>query len=481
MMLAKRIALKKDIFYVYKTGLPFFDSARLIGVAHLFFGTASAEIEDKGVYWEVRGVKVARDLRQVNWILEEGKAKSYDLKQKWRQLRKALEEMNKNITFKFCVQSPDIKLPKKYPALKEFDASLQYGPRGIDPMKDPVVISSQGTKPKRPGKQYLLPANELIVSSIGFSFSAYVRSGDQRTYILPIFDKHIVLSGFLTYQRNFRHSASGFVGEILACLSILLDLTIQKIPVLDFAYTRIFGRNIFSSSGYLGLEKLCSYWWQKAVQENNQDSINFLENIRQFLQNTSGININEQVQALARWVADFVANPNVDTLAKIEHLKARILSASQTQNIQGSYAVRRLLNKYKLIKEAKNMISENLPDVPFEVTQALAYALNFDEKGWMNQFTRLENAPNFSQFIREVERIISRGYYRAQQEKGKQTQEVFKVFSDRDKELAKRLLEIESKLRDDKNFRAWKSIFLLNVLSQAHITSEESSEEAQTT
>ena len=65
MGLPSPIRLQKDHYRVYKTGLPFYDAARLIGVAHLFFGTASAEVEDKGAYWEVSGVSVKRDKYQI--------------------------------------------------------------------------------------------------------------------------------------------------------------------------------------------------------------------------------------------------------------------------------------------------------------------------------------------------------------------------------------------------------------------------------
>jgi hypothetical protein len=61
MALPNPISLQTDCYKVYKTGLPFYDAARLIGVAHLFFGTGSAEVEDKGTYWKVKGVSVQRD------------------------------------------------------------------------------------------------------------------------------------------------------------------------------------------------------------------------------------------------------------------------------------------------------------------------------------------------------------------------------------------------------------------------------------
>ena len=481
MGLPSPITLQKDRYWVYKTGLPFYDAARLIGVAHLFFGTASAEVEDKGAYWEVKGVLIKRDRGQISWVISEGESKAWDFQQKKGQIEEALKEV-----FKEGNKSSErfdglpISKGKGYPALKEFDAAVQYGPRGIDPLSDPVLVSSLGTKPKRKGKQYQVSARELVCLSLGFSFSASVISGNQRSYILPVFRERFVLSGFLTYNRNFTHSASGFVAEIMAAMSILLDLTHKKLPVQDFVYTRIWGRNIFSASGYLGLERLCAYWWDEIVQKESQQALQLLRNFRQFLYETRGQNVHEQVQHLARWVAEFVANPLVDALVKIEQLKARILGVSQSQNLRGAFETRQLLGYSQLLQEVKNMMSMQLPDIPWQVAEALARALSFDEKGWMNQFTRLENAVNFSQFIQQVEHIVSRGFYREQQEQ-RQSPNIREALT-RAQALANTLREIEAKLRDEKAFRAWKAIFLLDVLSRARVreTSAEQSTSAET-
>jgi hypothetical protein len=467
MGLPNPIAIRKNRYRVYKTGLPFYDAARLIGVAHLFFGTASAEVEDKGAYWEVSGVHVKRDKSLVLWVLNEGKSKAWDLAQKEEQIEKAFRDIEGDTE---CPQFDGLPVSKGYPALKEFDAALQYGPRGVDPLSDAVLVSSQGTKPKKTKKEYQISSRDLIAASLGFSFSAAVRSGEQRTYILPVFSERFVLSGSLTYLRNFHHSASSFTAEVLAAVSILIDLMYNKLPVTDFVYTRIFGRNVFSSSGYLGLERLCSYWWSEIVQKESQQALRLLRNFRQFLYETRGQNVHEQVQQLARWVADFVANPSVDALVRIEQLKARILAASQNQNLRGAFEARQLLRHSQLLREVRNMMAMRLPDIPWQVAEALARALSFDEKGWMNQFTRLESAGNFSQFIQQVEHIISRGYYREQQESD-QTPNIWEALTQA-KELAKTLREIEAQLRDEKAFRAWKAIFLLDVLSRARFRKE---------
>jgi len=467
MPLPTKVEIAKETYRVYKTGIPFYDAARLIGVAHLFLGTASAEVEDRGLYWEVYGLKVARDPIQIEWVLEDGKAKAGDLRQKEDQLRKAL---------KAGLPKEFEGLPstaESYPALKEFDACLQRGPRGFDPLRDWRIVCSLKT-PKLKEKVFSLSSHELVVSSVGFSFSASVKSGEYRTFILPVFRGRFVLSGFLIYQRNFYHAASGFVAEVLASLSILLDLANRRLPVADFVYTRVFGRNVFSSSGYLGLERLCIYWWE-AIQRGKHDALNLLRNFRLFLQNTQSSNIDEQVQNLARWVADFIANPNVNALTKIEQLKARILASSQADSIRGGDAAKGLLGRSEQVKEVKVMLQPNLPEVPWQVSEALAWALGFDEKGWMNQFTRLENAPNFPQFIQQVERIISRGYYREQQEEGGQPNIQQALTKARD--LANILRGMDSTLQDEKTFRAWKAIFLLDVLSRAQMKTEASPEQ----
>jgi hypothetical protein len=191
--------------------------------------------------------------------------------------------------------------------------------------------------------------------------------------------------------------------------------------------------------------------------------LQLLRNFRQFLHETRGQNVHEQVQHLARWVADFVANPSVDALVKIEQLKARVISASQDKSFPGFFEARMLLGNSQILKEVKNMMGLQIPDVPWQVSEALAKVLSLDEKGWMNHFTRLENAGNFSQFIEQVERMISRGCYREQQEKSMHIRDAITKARD----LANVLRSIEAQLRDERAFRAWKAIFLLDVLSRA--------------
>jgi hypothetical protein len=327
-----------------------------------------------------------------------------------------------------------------------------------------------------PKKKFKTYRQDVAVATLGRAFAAQVDSDSKRQkhemFILPVFRERFVLSGFLSYRRSFQHPGGGWIAAVWGALSILLDLVARRLPVVDFTYTREVkgptGQPIFSSSGYMGLERLCSYWWN-AIIEKKRESLQLLHNIQLLLQNTSSRDTHEQVQDLARWVAEFVANPSVDNITKIEQLKARILAASQTQDLRGAHEVRQLF-KFKnnlILQEVMSMMSMQLPEVPWGVAEALARALSFDEKGWMNQFTRLENSRDFSQFIQQVEHIISRGYYREQQDKGQSTNIREALTSECN--LADKLRKIAEQLREEPAFRAWRAIFLLDVLSRARL------------
>jgi len=438
-------------------------------VAHIFFGTASAKIEDKGGYWEITGVPVVRDEEQVIWAVERLNPGKWE-----RELFYSDSNLQWEKLHKFFSQ-PSLEQRKgRRQALKaEYDAALQIGTRGVDPLAKYEVLAPRSTgETKKKFKDFF---QEVAAATLGRAFAARVESRTRRetyeVYILPVFRGRFVLSGFLDYGRYFSHSAGGWVAAAFAALSILLDLT-TKLPVTDFAYTQeVKGptrQPIFSRSGYLGLEQLCMTWWQ-AVQENNTNILALLMDTRDFLRQTSVSAIDEQVLSLARWVAEFVASPNIDALTMIERLKARIRAVSQRENIPGTFAVNLFLGRTKPIRGVREVVEAHmqarLPEVPWQVSEALAKALAFDERGWMNQFTRLENAPNFTVFLQQLEHIISRGYYREQQEKG-QPPDIRRSLTDA-RDLAVKLREASGMLQDEKMFRAWKAMFLLDVLSRA--------------
>lgn len=385
------IHLKENTYRVYKSGLPFYDAARLIGVAHLFFGTASAEIIDKGAYWEVKGINIKRDEEQIEWVIERIRPTQRErgIFQRsghfaWKELHKYFAEINKR--------------GRKVELKAEYDAALQIGTRGYDSLRDYRVLAPRSTGVRE--KKFFAPFQEVAAATLGWGFAARVVSRTKRQreemYILPIFSSHIMLSGFLDYERFYKHSAGGFVASVLAAISILLDLTSKKISVEDFAYTKEVkgprGMPISSESGYLGFEKLCRLWW-KAVEEGDEKRLRILRQIKSFLGNIRQ-ETDSQNQELAQYLASFVVSLDVDSLCTVERLKARILASQQI-----IYPALNLFKSRKDIREVKEVMDLELPDVPENVSKALAKALELDEKGWMNQFTRLENATDFSQFI----------------------------------------------------------------------------------
>ena len=198
--------------------------------------------------------------------------------------------------------------------------------------------------------------------------------------------------------------------------------------------------------------------------------LKLLNQIRSFLNNTRNEKArNEkesQIQYLARYLANFAVMLDVDSLCMIQKLKARILNSQQ--NV---YPALSLFRSQEDIEEVRKMMEMEieLPPIPSEVTRALSKAMEFDEKGWMNQFTRLENAADFSQFINQIEHIISRSYYREQQKEG---QSDIRSAMNRARELANSLRKLHSALSNEKIFRAWRAIFLLDVLSKMRFRTE---------
>ena len=440
-----KIRLKKRRCIIYKKGIPFYDAARLIGVSHLFFGTASAEIVDKGNYWEVSGIETKRDEDQIFWVLERLK-----LAKKEEKIFNNFKELYKTLHEYFAGQKVRRRIKRETLGFK-YDAVTQKGTRGVDP------LSKYENLAPRSGKEFKDEIPEIAAATVGRAFAALVisRAGRQKDemHILPVFSTHFVLSGFLNYKRVYQHSAGGYVASVLAAISILLDLTSKKIPVVDFAYTRRVSTQfpVFSESGYLGFEKLCNLWW-KAVEENNEERLEILRQIKSFLDATSRPDVDSQNQDLARYLAQFVVMLDVDSLCMIEKIKARIIASGK--NI---YPALNLFKSKSNLEEVCKMMNLEIK-IPEGLVDSVARILSMDEKGWINKLTRLENASNIEQFVTELERMISRGVYVAQTKQERAINDVYRIKQED--------LENLLKLQDPRTFRAFKAIFLLSVLSK---------------
>lgn len=458
-MSSLKLQLEKSVYKIYKTGIPFYDAARLVGAAHLFFGTASAEVQDFGAYWEISGINIQRDEDQINWILE-----------RLRNLTSTEKNLFKNKKGKFAWKElseyfaePGNDVPKK-PLKMEYDAALQIGTRGIDPISKYEVLAPRSTGEKK--KKCFDACPEVAVATLGRGFAATVvsRASQQTdtTYILPIFSDHFVLSGLLEFQRYYQHPAGGNVASVLAAISILLELTPRKIPVIDFVYNREVTSGftpIFSESGYLGFEKLCTLWLD-AVKNDNIKRLSIFRQIRLFLNNTSRPNITGQNMELARQLARFVVRLDVNSLALIARLKARILASSKN-----FFPALNLFRSYYDIAEVGKMMETNV-EIPKRLAETVAGILSLEGKGWMNKLTKLENASTMDQFLTEIERLVSRGAYTSQAK----NQEI-DLSGVRD--IERYNSEELQKFKDSRTFRSFKSLFLLTVLGKMEIKQEQ--------
>ncbi len=404
------------------------------------------------------------------WVIERIKPTKKEKKLFRKRGSFVWKDLHEYFTKDLHEYSTEVSKERRKKSLKsKCDAALQIGTRGYDPLKDYRILATRYTEV--PKKKFCAPFQEVAAVTLGRSFAArvIVRTNRQREemYILPIFSSHLVVSGFLEYERFYQHPYGSFVASVWAAISILLELASKKIPIVDFVYTKEVktpdGRKlVFSESGYLGFEKLCNLWWE-AIEESNKQRLEILREIKSFLENTAHEDIDVQNQNLAWHLANFVTTLDINRLCMIEKLKARILASGQ--NI---YLALNLFKNRKDIEEVRKMVGIEL-SIPEEITTALAKSLELDERGWMNSFTRLENATNFSQFIDYIERIISRGYYRELQE---QKREDIRLAITKAKEVTSTLKKLSEALEEEKKFKAWKSIFLMDVLSKMRFGGE---------
>jgi len=447
--------LEKVTYKVYKSGIPFYDAARLIGVAHLFFGTASAEVLDKEAYWEVTGVNIERDEDQISWILdrinptdkEERLLRGKNGKFAWRELSEYFAEISKE--------------GRKVDLKAEYDVALQIGTRGPDPLSKYEILAPRSTGERK--KKFFAPFQEVAAATLGRGFAAIVISRTMRQkdtkYVLPIFSDHFVLSGLLEFRRYYEHPAGGYVAAVLAAISILLELTSKKIPVLDFAYNREVKSGqtpIFSESGYLGFEKLCGLWLE-AVKNNDENRLRIFKQIKMLLRGTSSQRADSQTLEVARHLAYFAVTLDIDSLVTVERLKARILASAQNAS-----PISNLFRSYTDIREVGRMMETQI-EIPKGLVDTAAKILSLEGKGWMNKLTKLENASTIDQFLTEMERLISRGIYAAQAQK-RGLEDVHRIEKDD--------LEVLQKLQDSRSFRAFKALFLLAMLGRMRIQTE---------
>jgi hypothetical protein len=447
----RQVVLPERTLYVKRTGLPFYDAARLIGVTHLFFGTAMAEVQDRGAVWEIRGPRLVRGEEQILWLAgrlalidshptKATLAKFVDL---GRQLADNIDQMEQYFSDPLSSQGTSSSLDMT----NYMDSAMQRGIRGVDPKRYADFASGAG----QPGSN---PREEVYAAVLGLAHAAVV---NRTVLVLPIFGSHFTVGRLTDYDERISHANSdSFTAQVYAALRILSDIGAHELPIEDFAYNSV-DRPVYRS-GYFGFGTLCQ-WWQRGPESRRR----VLHGIKLYLDATRysdvkrGREIAKMALSLARAAARFAVDPAVDELTLIVRLKARLFAASAGgERLGEAWAARALFAEPHVAQEAGQMSIGDvaLPEIPDRLTWALAKALDSAGKGWMNRFVKLENAAQPDRFLAEVERIVSRAAM------GAEGRLIYQTFHSESAALT------EVARLSTRDFRAYKAVFLLQVLSK---------------
>lgn len=446
-----KLGLPVAPLYLKKTGLPFYDSARLIGVAHWFFGSSSAEIEDYGSHWKLSGVITRRDADIILWLIDRLSIRSDAALRKKINDIASLPMQEYQEYQKYFTQIPPKKFQEQEAVYKDMEVALQRGTRGHDPLSSYSRLQSEAPS----DAQYKDDKPEVIASAFGASFAALASWQNEKISILPIFSGHFVLGPFLNFTRNYEHPAGGWVSALWASLNILLELEGKNLPVTDFAYNKEIRRTAYES-GTLGFYKLCRCW-----REGKKDTKQALREINLFLSRTTKQGVPEKYLHLARSLSRYLINPTVDGLEQIQQIKARCqydLWGDDPQARRFVHIAISLFNEINIIREVARMCGVQSFEIPDSLVRAVANALTMEGKGWFNKFVRLENSCSPDRLFDEVERIISRASYDPEDPDGFR-----KVYFPRKEELQK-VRDLASAY-DPRTFRAFKAFFLVEILA----------------
>jgi hypothetical protein len=455
---------------VQRSGLPFFDAARVIGVAQLFFGTSNATVTETGFGWVLKGVTDLKELDKHRlWIRDrlrrfERKPNNYARLENWLEENDdaTLKRKWEAICTHFTEPLADVK-PVKENTTGLMDAALALGARGYDLGGYKDLAAESGT----PSQQ---PEAETLVALLGLSHAARVNNA---MFLLPVFGSPeqsdqtfpVTTARYWNYNRYFAHEGGEKIAATWAMLSMLESLFAQGLPVQDFAYNRA-DRPIYHS-GTLGAEKLCLLW------RNGCEAI--LREIGRYLQDTQREKGGHGAD-LARALTDFALNPNAVGLERIVRLKARAMADEDNR-------AKSLFRQSETLKEITQMVKTNngeIPQLPESLVRAVRQALNptKDNKGWIGGYMKLENANTPHRFIEEAQRLISRA---------KIDRPIYYTTEESEQPLPELIDDLAV---SPQKYRAFRAAFLLRILQirpatsttrQTTETLQESNDEEDTT
>lgn len=443
----KRLELPQERLRVRRTGLPFYDAARVIGVAQLFFGTAGAEVRETGFGWEISGVADRTEPPAIRPYLQR-----FWIGERLRRFERKPNNLDRLVRWQSADAGRKTKLEAQWEAVRDYfqkpfaaptgtrenttglmDSALALGARGSDSSGYDDFAAQSGT----PSQE---PEAETLAALLGLSHAARVNNA---VCVLPIFghpdrdatrDSYPVTTArYWNYNRTFTHEGGERIAAIWAMLSMLETLADANLPVKDFAYNRA-DRPIYHS-GTLGAERMCRNW---RVCEG------VLREVGQFLQATQCEKGGHAVD-LARALADFALLPDPEGLERVVRLKARAMADDDSRG-------KTLFRNPETLEEIKKIMS--VPKLPEPLCRAVWRALSPSEqnKGWISGYMKLENATTPHRFFEEIERLISRA---------KMDRDLYYGAEAGEKSIPDYINELASSPRD---YRAFRAAFLLRVL-----------------
>lgn len=405
----KTLKLPTTEITIEKTGLPFYDAARLIGAAHRHASTAGVVVRDEGSRWvlDVPQLAQERELQQLVWVLEALPANAPSTK----NLRSTVEQhlRSKQQTVDAAQPAKGKKAAKSESAVYYYlESALQTGIRGADPLASYRKLASQA------GTEFPQPIDDVVDAAFGVSFAAISlgrpEEGERR--VLPILGtehEHLVLQPFLDFRRTYRHQAGVFVASVWASLALLDELTGHDLPVVDFAYNWGIPR-VQSASGYVGVGRICDLMRKlKEERKRKEEGREFFlaRQVRRYLAGTAWQG-DATEHDLARALAHFVTSFETKHLETVVRLKARLLARGEAQQDRFAQARARAVLTGATIREVQELMRQEV-DIPWGLTQALArWFAGGGSKGWIGNYIKLENTSSGEGFLDVAERILSR-------------------------------------------------------------------------
>lgn len=409
-MVALLTGLPRRRAYVRKTGLPFYDAARVWGVSRLLFGQSTCTVMERADRWELEGYAVNRAPEHTVWLRTRLTRRGLErIEDTTLQALDRLASRYNEVVYYFTNSGQQRHFKADTDVSRYLEPAWLQASRGYESWNYRSLASSWG-------KQVREPYAEVVSATAGICLAGLGTSGKDRLLLLPIPDvessRPVALGPFLQFDYELQHRAGGIVGPVALALHILRQIG-DLLPVREFAFTRFHGR-AFNESGYLGLGSVLLQWQRDADPKGP---------VRRALMDIGHSLFMTRYQDdpathnLARAQAMFVYDPTLVRLEellkeRIRHLwgnspsHARFWADADTMK-----GVLTLASVHVDVPEQLRRLAANVAGALLRVGKQQDGEQGKGDgslKGVAGWYTRLEYAPTAERFFREIERLMTR-------------------------------------------------------------------------